>query len=401
MRNVNSLVGLSPELRSVLADIGDSGLPVIRGQWFVVDPYKITDAAGGVEGVFANILDAYNACVDGRGDGILVLSGGKTSATNTSYLTATIAWSKYNITVVGVASGNGYYGRARIANKGAISPGTGAVTYPTTTSVLRSDTGSWISDGVTVGAVLSIAGTSSNNSTSVTVTVVTAKTLTFSETRTSETVGYTDVFTPVLVNLMTISGENNAFVNINFTNGCVSTSALGAVSVTASRNHFVNCHFNGGDNTSRSAQTTDYDLTLSASECVFDHCYLGNNNQIRAATNGNLVLGVTTTQLGQNFFNDCHFISYSATTTRGAILVTNAVTLGGWIQFKNCTFVNWNSGAETVIATIIIGATPDNCGILLHNCASAGYAAIGVGAKYASTGPTAGAGTGPIAQGVS
>jgi hypothetical protein len=401
MKNYNSLVGLSPELRAVLADTSVSGLPPIRGSWFVVDPYKVTDASGGVEGVFANIADAYDACVDGRGDGILVLSGGKTSATNTSYLKKTLAWSKYNITVVGVASGNGYYGRARVANLAAMTAFTTMGT--STTSTMQRTAGSFVTDGIVVGGTYTIACSGSNNAVTFTATVVTALEVTASGT--PFTAGQTPtqtvstVITPYLVELVTVSGENNVFYNINFTNACLSTLALGAVSVTANRNHFVNCHFNGGDNTSRAAQTTDYDCTVASSENVFDRCYFGNNNQIRAATNGNLVLGVSTTAIGQNYFNDCVFVSYSATTTRGAILVTNAATLGGYVVFNRCIFTNWNSGAESAIATIVVGATPNNVGLLFHNCASVGYAALSANDdKSFSTGPTANAGTGMIAQ---
>jgi hypothetical protein len=201
-----------------------------------------------------------------------------------------------------------------------------------------------------------------------------------------------------LTYLVDIQGENNHFENVYFVNGGSDVAAVGCVKVTANRNSFVNCHFLGANHATPAAAATANDLTLSASECTFDRCYFGTNGIIRAATNGNLVLGITTTQIGQNFFTDCYFISYSATTTRGAILITNAATLGGFIVFDRCKFLNWNSGAQTAIATIIIGATPNNLGLLLDRCASVGYSAVGANNDtWFTTAAASAAGTGTMA----
>ena len=378
MRNINSLVGLSPELRAVLAGTGVSGLPPIRGDWKIVDPYKVTESAGGIEGAFASILDAYNACVSGRGDGILVLSGGLTTANTTSYLPASLTWDKWGITVVGVAAGQGYNSRARISNLAATTAST-TMSTPSTSTILRT-TGSFITDGWIIGSRGTVACTGANDTqvftvSAVTETLLTCSTTTFTAGQTAANMAST-VLTPYLVNMMTISGQNNAFYNLMVVNGCLSTLALGAVSVTGANNYFCNCHFSVGQNTSRTGQVADYDLTLNASQNTFDRCYLGNNNVIRAgAAMGNLVLGVTTTQIGQNFFNDCYFISWSVTTTHGAIKVTDVATLGGWVIFTRCKFINWNN-AKTYMATIIIGATPTNWGILLDHCSSVGYTAL-------------------------
>jgi len=200
--------------------------------------------------------------------------------------------------------------------------------------------------------------------------------------------------------LITVSGENNHFENIYLINEGTNNAAIGCLVVSGNRNSFYNCHFSQNGLT-RTPQATDNDLTLYSSECVFERCFFGNNNTIRSgAAAGNIVLGNSTTQIGQNYFRECVILSYSATTTHGAIKIANAATLGGYVTFDACQFINWNSGAETALATIVIGATPSNMGILLNRCASAGYVAISADAFTVSTGPTAGAGTGPIAQGV-
>jgi hypothetical protein len=168
--------------------------------------------------------------------------------------------------------------------------------------------------------------------------------------------------------------------------------------VAANRNSFKNCHFSQNGLT-RTPQATDYDMTLYASECTFEHCFFGNNNTIRSgAASGNIVLGNSTTQIGQNYFTDCYVLSYSATSTHGAIKIANAATLGGFVVFDRCKFLNWNSGAQTTLATIIIGATPDNLGLLLDRCASVGYAAVGANNDtWFTTAAASAAGTGTLA----
>jgi hypothetical protein len=64
----------------------------------------------------ATMLEAYNLCTSGAGDGIVLMSAGTTAAGTTSYMSAVLDWSKHGITVIGLASGNRMYGRARIAN---------------------------------------------------------------------------------------------------------------------------------------------------------------------------------------------------------------------------------------------------------------------------------------------
>jgi hypothetical protein len=104
-------------------------LPMIRGSWYFVNPdTTATDKdgqnpypgsasnAGTYEAPFASIATAYDACVSGRGDGIVLLGGGTSTAECTTYLTAAITWSKHAITVYGVASPVMISGRARVSN---------------------------------------------------------------------------------------------------------------------------------------------------------------------------------------------------------------------------------------------------------------------------------------------
>jgi hypothetical protein len=397
MRNWNDMSGLSPELRAAL--LGDQSLPVIRGKWFVVDPYGATyTAQGGMPGQVVDDLEtAYGLCTSGAGDGILVLSGGTTATHTTSKLKAAITWDKHAITVYGVAAG-GYNSRARIANHGALTSAV-AVAMNSTAQTITRGSGSFVTDGWEVGmkGVFDTSGTNSN--VTFTVSAVSALVLTgtvgtdsiLTEGSTSHTLcGY-------FPQLITVSGANNRFYNCYFINEASHVLNLGPVLVTGARNLFVNCHFNSVG-ALQSADAGLFDLQISSSECQFVRCWFGNNNVARSAANGNIVLGVSTTALGQNYFEDCYVLSTSNTAGHGAILVTNAATQGGVVVFKKCTFINWFSGAITALTTAIIGATPNNFGILLDDCSMVGWAAWGANNdKWATTNAVGAAGTGGIA----
>lgn len=304
------------------------GLPFIRGKWFFVDPLSGGSSNDGlsVSTAMDSIATAYDACTDGAGDGIAVLSRDVAGTTTSSQLAAAITWSKCGITVFGVAARSGYNSRARITNAATL------------------------------------------------------------------------LNAPVLI---TLSGENNHFENIYLINGGTDNAAIGVMTITGNRNSFYNCHFSQNGLT-RTPQATDSDLTLVSSECTFERCFFGNNNTIRSGVAaGNIILGNSTTQIGQNYFRDCYVLSYSATSTHGAIKIANAATLGGFVVFDRCKFLNWNSGAQTALATIIIGATPNNLGLLLDRCASVGYSAVGANDDtWFTTAAASAAGTGTLAASI-
>jgi hypothetical protein len=247
----------------------------------------------------------------------------------------------------------------------------------TTTSSLLAAAITWSKSGITVFGVAARSGYNSRARIANAVALVTA---------------------PALI---TITGTNNHFENIYLINEGTDDTAIGCLKVAANRNSFYNCHFSQNGLT-RTPQATDNDMTLYASECTFERCYFGNNNTIRSgAAAGNIVLGDSTTQIGQNYFKECVVLSYSATSTHGAIKIANAATHGGYTVFDRCKFINWNSGAETALATIIIGATPSNCGILLDRCASVGYTAVGANNdSWFTTAAASAAGTGTLAKSI-
>lgn len=358
----------------VISEVGS--LPFIRGTWYYVDPYSGADTSDGrtIETALKGIRAAYGKCTTSAGDGICFLSrASATSADTTAYLGGGLVWEKHGITLYGACAGQGFNNRARIVSKDRAYSATTQFSW--TTTVITDTRGAFLDEGFEVGdAVLVTAAAGTAIETLNVISAVTASTITLTDAVTANATPGVSVISTHSRPLVTLSGRNNRFVNMAFINeGTVATDD-GALLVSGPDNYIENCYFNGATSTTVAAETTAYHVTVNTSECRFKGCYFGSNSTIYAAANALLRLGVSTTQIGQNFFEDCYFTSYSATAGHTAIAITNAATLGGWIVFKRCSFVNWNSGAVTALTAAIGGVDTNNMGIILEKCSMVGWA---------------------------
>lgn len=375
-KKFQSSSAISKGLGNALGTIADiSGLPPIRGTWFFVDPKNGSDAADGrsIGSPVKNIRAAYDKCTTSVGDGIALLAyPSTTSSDTTTYLGGQLVWAKHGITVYGVAAPNVFNGRARIAAKDRAHAYTTGGSW--TTSVITDTDATFVTDGWEVGDAVLVTCNAGTAITSLNVvSALTETTLTLTDAVTANSTTTAGTISTHSRPMITVSGRHNAFYNISFYNGGTVATDDGAVYVTGTGNYFENCFFQGVGNTTVGAEDTCYDLAVVTSECRFKGCMFGNNSTIRASTSAHIVLGNSTTQIGQNFFEDCRVISYSATAGHMAISIANAATLGGWIQFKNCEFVNWNPGAVTTHTAVIGGSDPSNLGILLKDCTQIGW----------------------------
>lgn len=94
----------------------------IREPIYYVDPLNGNANGSGLSPSEAmnNIDTAYHACPDSTGATIVILSNGRTIASNTSKLTHPIAWAKWSITVLGDAAPTMFSQRSRIGSGDAL-----------------------------------------------------------------------------------------------------------------------------------------------------------------------------------------------------------------------------------------------------------------------------------------
>jgi len=238
----------------------------------------------------------------------------------------------------------------------------------TDTAATFIDDGFQVGDGILVTVDTGTAITSMR-----TLTAVTQTTLTWTGAITANSTTTAGIISTHCRPLINVTGRGNSFINIGFIQNGDTATDDGAMLVSADYNYYENCYFNM-TNATATAQTTAYCLTVNSSENVFKHCFFGSNSTAWAAANALIRLGVSTQQIGQDYFEDCYITSNSTTAGHMAVAITNAATLGGWVLFRGCSFVNWYSGAATALTAAIGGTDTDNMGILLQKCAMVGWA---------------------------
>lgn len=362
----------------IVSEVGS--LPFIRGQWFYVDPTSGANTSDGrtVDTAVADIQSAYAKASDG--DGIAVLSYGATSAATTSYQKETLEWAKNGITVFGVCAPVVWGNRARIANVDMVMAA--AVTSQTAHTIVRA-TGSFLSDGWEAGMKGYITDSGSNNAATFTVTIATALTLTVSETLNVQatTATVSTVLTSYLPYVMNVSGANNTFYNLSIGNFSSYAGATGGVKLTsATRNAFINCQIVGAGHATPGAVATQSSLRMDeATECLFKDCVIGTDTVKKASTSGEIAIDSTITGGGAAItarikFENCDILSWSETSTKGAIISDSAISIARVIEFVRCRFINWDEGAMGNLASVFIGTKPTSGKILLDACTMHGYA---------------------------
>lgn len=370
-KKFQSSSAISKGLGNALDTIANIGsLPPIQGTWFFVDTGDGSDDADGrsIASPLATLEAAYDKCTSGAGDGIAYFCPADASSSNSLSMTHTLTWAKWGITVYGMSKGCGYMSRNRITTSTITT--TATLTVPTGGLSITRASGSFITDGWVVGMQGICAG---GHTDTFTVSAVAALTLTLDSAITVAAGTITSI-TSYIPTMIDMTGSNNCFMNMYIANEGTQALSLVAVTVHANRNKFENCHFRAAFTTNTLSVATGAPVTVdTASETEFKHCWFGDNNAVRTAAQGNVLL---TGVQGQNFFEDCYFLQDSATSDCCAIRVAAADTIGGQIFLKRCSIMNWRVSKGAILSTsaiYIVGAASDNKGILIDSCAMYGY----------------------------
>ena len=150
--------------------------------------------------------------------------------------------------------------------------------------------------------------------------------------------------------IVDFQGNGCVVKNVQFFQGNDAAEDSGAVIVSGSRNHFVNCFFAGMGHATAAARAGSYSLKITGAENAFERCTIGLATMCRGAANTELWM---TGECNRNQFRNCEFVSWSVTAGKLAVkLDSSAVPYT--TTFWDCLFHNLNSdnGAS--------GGKPDN-----------------------------------------
>ena len=345
-----------------------NSLPPIAGHWYFVDPTSGSDGASGEspDEMLKSITSAYTRCVDGAGDGICLISRGPgTASQTTSYLTQELLWTKSGITVYGVCAPVRISPRARIANKTITTTAALTVAAADLKTMTRA-AGSFITDGWEAGMKLTLAG---DQTTVHVVSVVAALSMTVTTDMVESAAGITSA-TSYNVNLITLSGTNNRFYNVQFWNGGTGALEVGGVVITGERNYFYGCHIIGSAGVASASAKSLY-LNAGA-ECLFEGCTIGTDTVDR----GDYACAEITLAglANRNRFIDCEVLFRIDSGTAACAIRSVGTTSSSGAAFVNTVF-NATFGAATPAALHLV--TTNAADIVTMGCVAFNFTAWG------------------------
>jgi hypothetical protein len=185
----------------------------------------------------------------------------------------------------------------------------------------------------------------------------------------------TNTVTTATTGEVVISATGCTFENIHLQYGdsATGTSVIGT-SITAGRNAFLNCHFEGPINaTIGAAAYRTLNIATDVQDLYFGGCQFGQRTILATGATGATVhfAGANNT----NFvFDDCFFNAYNSNTASATLsFVNNAMPDSGWCLLRRCLVINhYNAN----IADVIRFATGAHGAVILQDCALAGLGTL-------------------------
>jgi hypothetical protein len=150
-------------------------------------------------------------------------------------------------------------------------------------------------------------------------------------------------------NFFTVSGNGCLFSNLSWFHGfTVGIAAAICMTITGSRNAFLNCDFEGMGDAASATDAGSRSILISGGgqENYFLHCNIGLDTVERTNANASVEL-----QNGsaRNIFENCTFLFWSSDGLQYGLLIATAASLDRFILFKGCNFI---AGVGTEIAAI-------------------------------------------------
>ena len=154
--------------------------------------------------------------------------------------------------------------------------------------------------------------------------------------------------------VMTFSGSGCLIKNIQINNEKAAGAASGVAVITGERNVFENVFFM----VPTATDAASYSCKVSGGENAFIRCTFGQHSLLRSAASYTLWVHLGAGNNQRNKFIGCEFLSWSNAVSHVLVKVDTDLTTDTFTMiFENCLFFNLISGAGTLTAAIVDGAT--------------------------------------------
>jgi hypothetical protein len=157
----------------------------------------------------------------------------------------------------------------------------------------------------------------------------------------------------ITANFFTVSGSGCLFQNLQFFQGAgagqTGIVAEILVTITGSRNAFVNCDFAGmGDSTGATdAGSRIIKISGGGQENYFGHCSIGLDTVTRTTANATVEVAGGGPR---NVFEQCIFPVLSSDGLQYFFLAAAQAAMDRWVLFKGCNFISCVGSTGTAIA---------------------------------------------------
>lgn len=165
-------------------------------------------------------------------------------------------------------------------------------------------------------------------------------------------------------NLFVVSANDCIIANVEIFQGVTISTAVApvALTVSGSRNHFINCQASGNGDAAGSTDTSGArSLVVSGSENLFESSYFGLDTVIR--TTQAAEVGFTGTP-ARNIFKDCIIDTYTSST--GFLPVTVAAGMDRFTIFKECMFLAAANITSAVAPAAVFGGSTASINGVIH-----------------------------------
>jgi hypothetical protein len=187
---------------------------------------------------------------------------------------------------------------------------------------------------------------------------------------------YTD--STSVASVVTVTGQNCQFHNVNFFQYGNNAACLTAFTLTAYGCYLKNCAFMGATTagTDNVVAAASLYIGASAGYPIFEDCTIGQNCWYAREGALSGVLRFTNTSSATLPYNGkfirCRFLSISETATVAMVaLPANSCIAGTWL-FDNCSFENYSVNWAANLNQVFYDACGTSHGIVLHHCMALG-----------------------------
>lgn len=184
-------------------------------------------------------------------------------------------------------------------------------------------------------------------------------------------------------NFFVISGNGCLFSNVSWFQGfAAGIAAEILVTITGSRNAFVNCDFEGMGDATGAASSTSRILLISGGgqENAFYHCNFGIDTVQRTSANATIEFQNGSTR---NTFEDCTFPIDSSDGDQFILYTAAAAAIDRYNLFKRCVILSAIQSGGTALTAAIKLAAASGGMIVLFDCMTVGVTTIAADATSA------------------